>query len=106
MHKVEGPAFLGIEFDTVAGILRLPEDKLHRLRSQLAAVAVRRACTKRELLSLVGLLHHASLVVRPGWSFVRRLLDLAHTARQLDRFVRLNQAARADIAWWRAFAAS
>ena len=110
MHKVEGPAstltFLGIEFDTVAGVLRLPEDKLHRLRSQLTAVAGKRACTKRELLSLVGLMHHASLVVRPGRSFVRRLLDLAHTARQLDRFVRLNQAARADIAWWLAFAAS
>ncbi|XP_065840188.1 uncharacterized protein [Oscarella lobularis] len=43
MHKVEGPAstltFLGIEFDTVAGVLRLPEDQLHRLRSQPVTVA-------------------------------------------------------------------
>ena len=43
---------------------------------------------------------HACKVVRVGRSFLRRLIDLAATVKYLDRRVRLNQAARADLMWW------
>ena len=106
-HKVEGPSstlvFLGIEIDTVSGILRLPADKLQRLRLSLRRLISARACTKRQLLSLVGLLHHAATVVRPGRSFTRRLIDLSTSTAQLDSKLRLNRDARADLAWWDAF---
>ena len=65
----------------------------------------REVCSKRELLSLIGVLHHASTVIRPGRSFVRRLIDLLTSVRLLDRPLRLNCSASEDIAWWHAMAA-
>ena len=82
-HKTEGPAtclvFLGIEVDTVANELRLPGDKLRRLQALLEQWGDRRSCTRRQLESLVGLLNHACKVVRPGRSFLRRMIDLLHS---------------------------
>ena len=97
--------FLGIEIDSRERVLRLPADKLLRLRALCAQWLARKVTTKRELLSLVGLLHHASTVIRPGRSFVRRLIDLSTSVRALDRPLRLNRCARDDILWWHAVAA-
>ena len=79
-HKREGPTtcltFLGIEMDSQAGILRLPADKLQRLTSVLQEWGDRKVCTRRELESLIGLLNHACKVLRPGRTFLRRMIDL------------------------------
>ena len=70
-------------------------------RSQkLAAWRKRRACRKRELLSLIGSLSHACKAVRAGRSFLRRLIDLSTTVKQLTRYIRLGPSARSDIEWW------
>ena len=73
-EKDEGPAttisFLGLELDTVALETRLPEDKLTRLRAELSKWRDRKACRKRELLSLIGSLSHACKAVRAGRSFL------------------------------------
>ena len=67
--KCEGPTtcltFLGIELDTVAWSLRLPADKLSRIKATLQEWSDRKACRRRELESLVGLLQHACKVVKP-----------------------------------------
>jgi len=80
--KKEGPTtaltFLGIFVDTVAGELKLPEDKQLRLQELLRAWGEKRVCRRRELESLIGLLNHACKVVRPGCSFLRRLIDTLH----------------------------
>ena len=39
---------------------RLPDDKLLRIRTQLAAWLGKKKATKREILSLVGLLQHVT----------------------------------------------
>lgn len=112
--KTEGPAavitFLGIEIDTLRQQVRLPLDKLHRLTSTLAGwmghterPTPRSSVKKRELLSLLGLLHHAATVVRPGRAFLRNLIDASATVQALDHRVHLNAAARADLAWWHTF---
>ena len=107
-HKLVNPTtkltFLGIEIDTILGLLRLPADKLTRLRGMLTEWSKRRGCTKRELLSLIGSLHHAATVVKPGRIFLRRLIDLSKVPKALHHFVRLNSEARSDIQWWQAFA--
>ena len=68
-HKTVTPthrlSFLGIEIDTVAGTLFLPTEKLERLRTLLIHWQDRKAAPKRDLLSLLGHLSHASSVVRP-----------------------------------------
>ena len=74
-EKVQGPAsvitFLGIELDSEAQQLCLPQDKLEHIRSSLAVWGRKRACTKRELLSLIGVLQHTCRVVKPGRTFLR-----------------------------------
>ena len=52
---------------------------------------------------MIGLLTHAASVVRPGRAFLRSLIDAAAAVRDLDHWVHLNSAARADLAWWHTF---
>ena len=113
-HKTVNPTpcltFLGIVIDTEANQLRLPEDKLARLRELLITWGDRKACTRRELESLTGTLNHACKAVRPGRSFLRRMLNLlksphAQNARKRAmQQIRLNRDFRSDLQWWRVFA--
>lgn len=109
-EKTEGPAtrleYLGIEIDTVSLIMRLPRSKLERLRQELEQWQSRKVCKKRELQSIIGLLQHAATVVRPGRSFVRRMIDLLKTAKKPEHHIRLNAAFRSDLKWWQVFCAS
>ena len=72
--KIKGPSFsvtvLGIEIDTMAMELRLPRDKIERLRMLLLVWQGRRSGQQRDLESLVGMLQHASKVVCPGRVFL------------------------------------
>ena len=112
-HKTEGPAvaltFLGTEVDTVAGELRLPREKLQRVKTLLNEWGDKRVCRRRDLESLVGLLNHVCKVVRPGRSFLRRMIDLLHTRTSRTAHpsaatpIRLNREFRADLAWWQSF---
>ena len=112
-HKREGPTscltFLGIEVDTGSSHLRLPEDKLQRFRALLEDWRCKRTCGRRELESLVGLLHHACKVVRSGRSFLRRMIDLLKGIRHhplRPHPIRLNRSFRSDLPWWRSFVVS
>lgn len=104
-HKTAGPdrviTFLGIEIDTNAGRLRLPEVKLHRLQEMIRSWVGRRSTTRKDLESFLGHLCHAATVVRSGRSFLRALFALLQQAKQPHHFIRLTAGARADILWWR-----
>ena len=106
-EKVEGPVtrltFLGIEMDTDRWELRLPREKLHRIRSLVVSWRSKKACTKRELLSLIGQLQHACRVVRAGRSFLRRMINLSSVAREPHHHIRLSVCARSDVEWWATF---
>ena len=56
----------GIEIDTAVMELRLPEDKLTKATSLVNRITNRRKVTLKDLLSLIGLLNFACLVVPPG----------------------------------------
>ena len=70
IEKVMGPAmvldFLGIVLDTERMEARLPKDKLERIQTTLQEWLHKKSATKREILSLVGILQHAAKIVRPG----------------------------------------
>ena len=72
MEKLERPShcltFLGIVLDMQEKQARLPDDKLMRIKCQLSTWLHQKKATKMEVLSLVGLLQHASKIVRPGHS--------------------------------------
>ena len=109
-EKVEGPAtvitFLGIEVDSVAQELRLPQVKLVRLKAILAEWEKRRSATKHQLQCLIGHLAHAAKVVRPGRTFMREIIRTMSTPRSGHHWVRLNTQFRADLAWWATFLTS
>ena len=106
-EKDEGPAtsisFLGIELDTVALEIHLPAEKLEHLRTELGKWRGKKACRKRDLLSLIGVLSHACKAVKARRSFLRRLIDLSTIAKHLDHFVRFSRDARSDVEWWYQF---
>ena len=110
LEKVEGPStsltFLGITLDTARMEARLPDDKLQRTQQMVEEWLMKKNATKREILSLVGVLQHAAKVVRPGRTFVIRMYATAARIRELDYFTRLNKEFRSDLHWWHAFLTS
>ena len=107
LDKCEGPAtcltILGIEIDSVAQELRLPQDKLKRVKQTIHHWRGRKCCTLRELQSLIGLLSHACKVVHPGRVFLGRMFRLAATVRRPSHRLRLNRDFRSDLEWWHRF---
>ncbi len=107
-EKREGPStvitFLGIEIDTVEQVLQLPNEKLEWLKTLVHEWERKKACTRAELESLIGTLQHAFTVVRPGNSFLRRIISLLSVAKGKHHHIRLNKVFRSDILWWKTFA--
>ena len=107
IEKVEGPAtsleFLGITLDTTRMEVRLPDEKLARIKKMVRDWMDKRKATKRQILSLVGLLQHAAKLVRPGRIFVRRMYSVAAQVKEMDHFTRLNKGFRSDLFWWYTF---
>ena len=108
-EKCEGPCtaltFLGIHIDTVQMTLSLPAEKLVRIQEELERWSGKkfRWCRRQELELLIGLLHHAARVVRPGRSFLYRLISLLRGRHDDVKYIRLKAEARTDILWWRVF---
>ena len=82
--KCVGPTtcltFLGIELDSVTETARLPQEKFHATFTMLQQWATKKTCTRRDLESLVGSLHHACKVVQPGRTFshLQTILSVSH----------------------------
>ena len=76
-EKTEAPStqliFLGILLDTNHTEICLPDDKLQRICKELAYWLQKELATKQEMLSLVGLLQHATKVVRSSRTFVAQM---------------------------------
>ena len=106
-NKIVGPCkvvvYLGIEIDSEAMELRLPQEKLDPLLHLIRTFEGRKKCTKKELLSLIGKLSFASKVIPSGRTFIRRLIDLSTTVNKLSRRISLNSEAREDLRWWSLF---
>ena len=75
--KQEGPTtfltFLGFEVDTMLFKLRIPAQKLKYLKATLRKWLHLKSCRKKELQSLVRLLHDTNVVIHPGCTFLRPL---------------------------------
>ena len=93
--KVESPTtcldFLGIQLGTTSMEARLPEENLIRTRTTIQEWLNRKSATKREILSLVGLLQHAAKVVCPGCTFVSHMYTVAAKGQELGYYTRLNK---------------
>lgn len=93
----------GIDLDTVKMEARLPDDKLSALKVLLQDNIHRKKIKFKDLQSLLGHLNFACRVIKPGRCFLRRLYDLTCGTHKPDHFIRLNNAARADLEVWYSF---
>lgn len=99
--------FLGIELDTERMQMRLTEARVAALRALLADVGKpQRQLTYTELASLVGKLQFATLVVRPGRAFTKRITGVMCNMKEVRGRKgrvskrRLSAEALDDIRWW------
>ena len=97
---------LGIELDSMAQVARFPLDKLCAIQELIQSWRDRRWCTRRELESFIGHLHHAAKVVWPGRTFLHRMINLLQGFRNRDHPIRLNSELRLDLQWWLQFLSS
>ena len=67
---------------------RLPCDKFERIAALLESWSAKRHCTRKELESLIGTLHHVCEVIPQGRTFLWRMV---------------NQEFHLDLSWWREF---
>ena len=94
---------LGINIDTEKMEARLPDDKLDKVRRLVHTWLHKRKARKRDILSLVGLLQHATKIVRSGRTFVSRMYATAAKLKKMHYFTRLNRDFHSDLAWWHVF---
>ena len=66
----------------------------------------KKACTWQELELQIETLHHACKLIRPGHSFLRRLIALLGVTKKRHHHIRLNREFQSDITWWKTFASS
>jgi len=109
-EKTTGPTtqvvFLGIQIDTDAMECRLTDERVSKLRSLLQAWGNHtHQFTCEELMSLVGKLEFACLVIRAGATFLRRIRAVMMNMKDArsggaTAHRRLNREALLDVQWW------
>ena len=109
-NKVVDPCtkitFLGIEIDSLEMCLRLPDEKLHQVRQELACFQGRKRASKKQLQSLAGQLNFCASVVYGGRVYSRRIIDTINMLKASDHKIKLSGGIRADITWCQSFMAS
>ena len=94
--------YLGVEFDTIDMVMRVPADKLEELRQELSKWARKTTTTKKGLQQLLGRLFWVSRCIKFSRVFMSRLLIQLKSMHTLpdQKKVPLSQDCRDDIAWW------
>lgn len=108
-EKTEGPvtklSYLGLEIDSVAREIRVPEDKIADLVKKLNWALQREKISLKGIQSIIGSLNFVCKAIAPGRAFLRRLIDLT---RKVDRpyyMIRLTRGAKSDMRVWLEFLA-
>lgn len=92
---------LGLEWDTVAMTVSMPQEKIDKAIDQLRAMRERGSATQNALEKLLGSLRHVFMCVRAAKPFFQRLMTLYRHAPRLG-FIKLTMGAQLDLAWFEA----
>lgn len=102
-EKVTSPSrvckYLGLEIDTISMELRLPRDRLEKLRKELLFWRGQKKATYKQLQVLVGHLSHCSRIVQGGKLYMYFLIDLLVKSRDKRR-IKLDSDFHSDLTWW------
>lgn len=95
--------YLGLYFDSVNMQVKLPDEKLNRLFTELQFFEGRHRATKRQLQKLCGVLSHCACVVHGGRIFSKRI-NLLLKGIHSNKRIRLGEGFNQDLRWWKDFA--
>lgn len=88
---------LGIELDSNEQVAPLPADKFVALQQLVTSWLSCHCCTKNQLESLIGHLHHAAKVVWSGRTFLRPMINLLCCFCRDDHPIRRNSEFKLDL---------
>jgi len=95
-------SFGGVEFNTIAMVIRLPTRKLHKACQLVEAAISQHSLSLVELQTLTGYLNFIAIMVPLGRTFLRRLYNMQlffHPGRRTRRR-RVSTEATKDLRWW------
>lgn len=107
--KTIGPVtlitFLGLEIDTVLMLVKIPQDKLQKLKDQLIPLMSKKRIAIKELESLTGLMAFCSRAIVSSRAFIRRFYDLIASVKNAKPYytVRINNEVKSDAEMWLQF---
>ena len=93
---------LGVEIDTVAKTIAIPQEKLDRIHRLLDEWRHKRFCSTQQLQSLLGNLLYVHKCVRPARIFVNRMLELLRQNYD-KKSITLTTSFRRDLRWFDKF---
>ena len=93
---------LGVRFDSIAGTISIPPDKLDQILRNVTEWRGRKKCTKRQLQSLLGQLLYIHKCVKPFRAFLNRMLDLLRQNYDANS-IQLTQDFIRDLRWFSKF---
>lgn len=105
--KSEGPTttlvYLGLEIDSVNMVIRVPDDKIIKAKSQILDALLRKKIKLSQLQSLLGTLNFFTRAIPTGRTFCCRLYQAQSQAKLPHHFVRLTNQLKADLSTWLLF---
>jgi len=108
-NKTVGPTtkmtFFGLEIDTILMLVRVPGDKLDKLRMGVNYIIGRHKIKLGELESIVGLMAFCARAIPSARAFMRRFYDLMASVRVKRPYfyVRVSNETRLDAQVWLTF---
>lgn len=94
--------FLGFTINTLHMMVKIPQDKLARLRISLLDVLTKKKITLNNLESVTGLMLFCSKAIPSARAFIRRFYDLIALVnnKKPHFFVRINKEVKKDVQVW------
>ena len=93
---------LGIEINTVAGTVAIPQAKLEQVKNVVKEWRTKKVCSKNQLQSLLGLLLYIHKCVKPARCFLNRMLEVLRNAKNPQK-IDLTPEFMRDIRWFSKF---
>lgn len=94
--------FLGVHFDTLAMTISVTPERMTEIRSKLDEWHIKFTCTKKETQSLIGTLNFVAKCVRPGRSFLARMIAFMKAIPE-NTYRSISNNFRKDLNWWSSF---
>jgi hypothetical protein len=107
--KTIGPTtqirFLGMEIDTFLMVVRIPQDKLERLKLMLLSIISKKRIALKELVSVTRIMAFCSTAISSSRAFIRRFYDLIASVKNGNPYysVCLNREVKEDAMVWLEF---